>query len=156
MDEESKRELLENLVKEYGKQTYGLCISYMKNTADAEDAYQETLVKLYVHLDRLPKENPAGWIFRIAINNCKDMLKKRRNNVELTEDSACVPPPYEGEVYSAIMNLPVKLKEIVVLRAYLGYSEKEAAHILGIRRGTAASRYARAKEALSRKLEGLI
>ncbi len=150
------QELLEKLIKEYGKQIYGICVSYMKNRADADDAYQETLVKVYVHIDRLPKENPAGWIFRIAINNCKDMLKKRRNNVELTEESAVVFPSEEGEVYDAIMELPIKLKEIVILRAYLGYSEKEAAGILGIRRGTAASRYARAKYELSRKLEGLI
>lgn len=154
-------EKLNSLIAEHGKRTYSLCYSYMGNKADADDAYQETFIKVFIALDRLPRENPVGWIFRIAINTCKDLLKKScRKNVELTE----VSKTYENfeddvlgkQVYKAIRELPDKLRIVVILRGYFGYSEKETAAILGISQGTAASRYSRAKTLLKQKLEGLL
>ena len=70
----------------YVNDIYRLCYSFMKNHMDAEDAVQDTFLKLY----RLDKKfetasHIKAWLIVTASNCCKDMLKhwwRRRKNLE--------------------------------------------------------------------------
>ena len=64
---------------QYGTDVLRLCFMYMRNKADAEDAAQETFLKVWRNLDRFEGRNHCSartWIIRVACNTCKDLLRK--------------------------------------------------------------------------------
>ena len=63
----------------YGTDVLRLCYMYMRNRADAEDALQETFLKIWRKLDCYEGRNhcsPRSWIMQVACNTCKDQLRK--------------------------------------------------------------------------------
>lgn len=60
----------------YHKMVYKICVTYLGNKQDAEDAFQEVFVKLaYRAPDFVHREDEKAWLIRIAINHCKNILK---------------------------------------------------------------------------------
>ena len=58
---------------------YRLAYYYMGNAQDAEDAVQDAALAACEHFDRLKKEASfRPWIFRILVNRCRTVLKKRK------------------------------------------------------------------------------
>ena len=59
---------------------YHISKSILKNDSDCGDAVQETILKAYEKLPTLKKEKYfRTWITRILINECKGILRKRKN-----------------------------------------------------------------------------
>lgn len=72
----------ESIFLRHRNQVYSLCLRYLQQQQEAEDAVQETFVKVYRKLDSFRDEAQLGtWIYRIAVNHCLDILraKKRRD-----------------------------------------------------------------------------
>ena len=145
-----------------------ICLRMLKNSTEATEAAQDTFVKIYFHLrDYNPEKDFASWAASIAINECRDRLRKRSRfsqtfreltdrDVDLAQSRADT--DYESKrrvqlVEKAIEQLPEKLKEVLVLKAYSEYSYEEIAEILKIRTGTVMSRLFRAREKLTEILE---
>ena len=65
-------------VHKYGDMLYRLCFVMLRNTADAEDAVQETFIayttKSPVFSD---KEHEKAWLLKVASNKCRDLLRFR-------------------------------------------------------------------------------
>lgn len=61
----------------YSKDVYKLIYSYLFNIQDTEDILQKTFMKLYNNKKILLLENEEikKWLFRVSINNTKDLLK---------------------------------------------------------------------------------
>lgn len=58
---------------------YSLCLRYTGNTHDANDVFQEALIKLYSNLNKYRGIGSfEGWARRIFINSCLDYLKERQ------------------------------------------------------------------------------
>ncbi|NLD88308.1 MAG: sigma-70 family RNA polymerase sigma factor, partial [Clostridiales bacterium] len=71
-------EKLTELMNEYGTQLLRLCYLYLKDYQLAEDAVSETFIKVYTkHTSFKGKSSIKTWITSIAINVCKDMMRKR-------------------------------------------------------------------------------
>ena len=67
------------LIRRYLSAVNGLCLSYLKNADEAEDAVQETFVKVWRNLKKIdPQKNFRAWTMEIAKNTCIDILKKKR------------------------------------------------------------------------------
>jgi len=145
-----------------------ICLRMLKNSTEATEAAQDTFVKIYFHLrDYDPEKDFASWAASIAINECRDRLRKRsrfsQTFRELTDRDADLAQSradtdYESKrriqlVEKAIEQLPEKLKEVLVLKAYSEYSYEEIAEILKIKTGTVMSRLFRAREKLTEILE---
>lgn len=65
-------QLLRKLMNEYGDDILRLCIIYMNDYHTAEDAWQETFIRVYKNLNRLSEiSSIKPWICRIAINTCR-------------------------------------------------------------------------------------
>lgn len=145
-----------------------ICLRMLKNSTEAAEAAQETFVKIYFHLrDYDPEKSLASWSASIAINECRDRLRKRARfsqtfreitdrDTDLAQTQADT--DYESKrkvelVEMAIEQLPEKLKEVLVLKAYSEYSYEEIAEILKIKTGTVMSRLFRAREKLTEILE---
>ena len=84
-------QLFEQVYRTYGPSLYRFCLIQMKNPADAEDILQEVFCK---RLYRAPvfasPDHERRWLFRVALNQCRDAWK-RSNRSELPLEAA--PPP---------------------------------------------------------------
>ena len=64
---------LEAWITEYGSDVLRVCAAYLCDRALAQDAVQDTFVKVWRKMDGYRSESSAKtWIMRIAINTCKD------------------------------------------------------------------------------------
>ncbi|MEZ4796037.1 MAG: RNA polymerase sigma factor [Flavobacteriaceae bacterium] len=77
------------LVDRYKDLVYTLALRMMKHTEEAEEAAQDTFIKVYKSLNKFKGESKfSTWIYRVAYNTCLDRLKKNKrqqNTVEINE-----------------------------------------------------------------------
>ena len=152
---------LERLIQENEVALKRLCYLYLHDEAMAEDAVQETFLKVYRSLTNFRGEaNEKTWLTRIAINTCKDMLRSgwfrhmdRRVTAE-TLPARQEADPYHREVAAAVMNLPRKLREVILLYYYSGLNTLEIAETLKISQPAVTGRLKRARERLKTDLGG--
>lgn len=69
---------LEQVMNTYGNMLFRLCIVMLGNSADAEDALQEVMLKYYRKAPTFTdEEHRKAWLLTVAGNQCKDMLRFR-------------------------------------------------------------------------------
>ncbi len=142
---------------------YRVCYGFMKNNADAEDAVQETFLKLLQCGDKQTFENESherAWLIVTASNICKNNLKswtrQKRKEVEntdelgMSEDGRSETNP----VLDAVMGLPDKYKTVIYLYYYEEYSTAEIASALSKKESTVRSLLKRGRAILERELGG--
>jgi RNA polymerase sigma factor (sigma-70 family) len=152
------------LYKLYSKAMYNICVRMVGSVENAEDALQNAFVDVFTKLESFRFESTIGaWIKRIVINNCINLLKKRRMDfAELTEN-AQLPSEKDPSVSEGILNVSAMQKAIQGLSdgyrtifnlyALEGYDHEEIAGILGISEATSKSQYSRAKAKLREVLQ---
>lgn len=143
------------LVLKYQKRIYDLAYNFTHNVEDAYDLSQEVFLKAFTGIHRF-RTNSAfyTWLYQIARNAGIDYTRKRkrRNLVpfeditlisRLSEEKLQVQPTYQVErnelndqIQSAISKLPVRQKQVFVLRHYEGLNLKEIAKTLGLKIGS--------------------
>lgn len=120
-------------VENYGNMLYRICLVSLGNSADAEDAVQDTFLK---YIQKAPAfesgEHEKAWLIRVAVNTCKDILKHRRPQVDIDTVQQSAPQGSDGEVMAALMALPEKFRTVLILHCVEGYSVNETAEITGI------------------------
>ncbi|MBR2054165.1 MAG: RNA polymerase sigma factor [Clostridia bacterium] len=160
--EKNEEQKLREMINTYQTELLHFCYIRLQDKMMAEDAVQETFLKVYRHLSGYKDEgHEKAWLYRIALNVCRDMLRSgwfRRINRHITpellpDDST---PPNEEEIAlsQAIHHLPVKSREVILLHYYQGFSVTETASILGIRQSSTSERLQRAREQLKTMLKG--
>lgn len=125
----------------------------------AEDAAQETFIRAWQALPTYQPRAPfKNWLYRIAVNSARDMLRRERPNVDIEAVplSSSDPRP-EAEiiererdrfVQKAVLTLPPASQSVLVLREYGGFSYREIANTLNIPIGTVMSRLSYARNRL--------
>ena len=77
--QDGDRRAQEALVRLYEARIYGHILGIVKNTEDARDVLQETMVRALTQLDQYnPAHSFAGWLYRIATNKALDFLRHRK------------------------------------------------------------------------------
>ncbi len=114
---------------------YRLCYSYMKNSADAQDALQNTFVKLMkADKEFESEEHERAWLIVTAGNTCKDMLKSwwKRATVSYDEniDWDIAANDESWELLEEILKLPTNIRVSLYLHYYEGYSSAEIGTLL--------------------------
>ncbi len=151
-----------DLYDAYGARLYGYVLSLLTDPADAEDVVQETFAK-YLGLRHAP-DNPAGYLFRMARNEAWTRLRRRRlwqwTRPKVEAQAAFLNASTNGRphgereaIESALHELPVKQREVVVLKHFEDMTFKEMAHVLDCSPNTAASRYRYAIDKLRNMLD---
>jgi len=116
------------------KTIYRVCFAYMKNSADTEDAVQDTFVKLIRYSTVFEsEEHEKAWLIRTASNVCKDILKawwRKRENLEDYEHLHGTGGIVIDDTLKVVMSLPDKYKTVVYLYYYEGYTSVEIAELL--------------------------
>jgi RNA polymerase sigma factor (sigma-70 family) len=142
---------------------YNLARWLTRHEQNAEDVVQEAYLRAYQYFDRFQGEAGRAWLLRIVRNTCYTWLDKNRPHLaalSLNEQGSEVVSDHldpEAErlvdvhrrvVQEAIAELPIDLREVVVLREIEQLSYKEIAVVADIPLGTVMSRLARGRQQL--------
>ena len=149
---------LEQLYKKYRDNIFAIGLNYFGNPSDADDIVQETFYKLSKsRTDFDSEEHIRNWLIRVAVNECKRISLSfwRRNRMPLQEylETISFETAEEGELFSEVMKLKPKYRQIIHLFYYEGYSTAEIADILHVSQSTVTTRLARARHQLKEHLQ---
>lgn len=156
------------LVERHQTAVYNLCFRLVGDRGAAEDATQEAFLSAFRSITRFDGGNFRSWVFRIAVNETKDELRRRGRR---PADSLSLVGP-EGEyeldvvdpgetaddlvereavaqgIQQALLELPMEQREVIVLSDVHGYHYEEIARMTGSNVGTVKSRIHRGRERL--------
>jgi len=156
------------LVDEYAGTLYRVAYSVLRNAADAEDAVQETYLRVLRHRNSLGEiRDPRVWMVRIVWNVVLDRKRRAKTRPEtddvadlarmlpasgLTAEERVASAQHHEHVLRAVGQLPEKEQRVLILSAFEELSSVEIAQILGTTESTIRSRLFRARNLLSNLL----
>jgi RNA polymerase sigma-70 factor (ECF subfamily) len=154
-DKESEFAFLE-IYRRYSGRIYAYCRRFLGDREDAMDVFQDTFVKFYQSAKETREmTNLPGFLLRIAKNLCLNVLRQRKQPVELEDYMNYINTEKSNEenellnlIKIALSQLPDEYREIFVLREYQGMSYNEIAEHLNISLPLVKVRLFRAKEKL--------
>ena len=172
----------EQLVSMHQDRIFNLCLWMLGDRQEADDAAQETFIKVYRSLAAFQfKSAFSTWLYRIAVNTCKTRFgslgfrfskkatrlghslsgEDRGTPLEITDPAPSQVEALENKqlaatIMQAIATLPKARRTVVVLRDVEGLSYEEIAAVTGYRMGTVKSRLTRGRRQLQDKLKGLL
>jgi len=159
-------EAFTKLVEAYQTPVYNLAYRMLGNSVEAEDAAQETFIRVYTRLHTYDENRKfSSWLLSIASHYCIDRLRRRRMTLLSLEDVAftghlasdvdrpeetVVREEKEGMVRKLLDKLPEDYRAAVVLRYWYDCSYKEIAHMLDTTESAIKSRLFRARQMMAR------
>lgn len=162
-------EALAALVEQYAATLYRVAFSVLRNAADAEDAVQETFLRVLRHRQTLGDvRDHRVWLIRIVWNIVLDRKRraKTRPETEDVNDLARVLPAsglsaeeraaaveHHAQMLGLVDSLPAKEREVLVLSAFEELSSVEIAGVLGVTESSVRSRLFRARNIMADLLE---
>jgi len=168
LETEDREVLMDEIMTRHGQDILRLVYSYVNSKELAEDLTQDIFVKCYKSLHTYKgKSSLRTWLWRIAINHCKDFLKSWYNkNVVITEEQpithrttkemveeVVIQKEEDDQLMAAIIMLPIKYREVIYLFYYEELLIKEIGVVTGASANTVKTRLRRAKELLKERLE---
>ena len=145
----------ESMFEQYGAELLRYSMRLTRNSADADDLYQETFLKAFKAFDRLNGEsNHRAWLYRIATNAANRWARRQRKSREITRHAASdharhdsTTPLERREALDLLLRLHPRHQAVLLLHHAEGMPIDQIALALGIRPGTVKSRLARARAA---------
>lgn len=153
------------LVRKHQARIRSYCLWTLRNAAEADDAAQEVFIKAYRGLGSF--RGSAGfstWIYRIAVNHCRDLVRKaakerlnesldalRERDGEAADALASTEDPMKDRrrmIQEALDRLPEQYRTILILREAEGLSYDELAKFLGCSLDAVKARLKRARAQL--------
>jgi len=156
----------ELLVRRYAQELLHFSYRLVGSAAVAEDIVQETFLQVHLSAEQFDASKRfRPWIFTIAANKARDHLRSRKRRPEIPLDAVPDGTSGDGLSYKALLRapsaapfmgmeseersflirrlvdqLPVHLREVLILGYYHGFAYKTMAAILGVPLGTIKSR----------------
>ncbi|MGB7762365.1 MAG: sigma-70 family RNA polymerase sigma factor [Bryobacteraceae bacterium] len=144
------------LMRRYERLVLGTAYRLAGNLEDAQDASQEVFLRLYRNLARLDTGNLAAWLYRVTVNVCHDMRRRRPTTVSVDDAAELAaaggdPQQRAGEaerralLLRGLRMLSEKERAALVLRDLEGLSTAEVAGVLGSSVATVRSQISKAR-----------
>jgi len=161
---------IERLVREHSRLVYRIAYAVLRQHHDAEDAAQETFVRVLRYSSRLALvENPKTWLARIAWRVAVDRNKRRGHDPAIPLDDPEKPiseiassgmgadatlqrSQLAADIEKLIRALPQKLRAPLVLSTLQEMTPREVAAALDLKEAAVRSRVFRARQILKEKL----
>ena len=171
------RSAFADLVGSYQRQAMRLALYLLRDAAEADEAVQDTFVKVFTHITSYREDLPfEAWFTRILANTCRDRQKARRRRerwetigFERPDQTGSVvdraqapgPSPEDAllgserhrELMSAIDTLPRRQRDILLLCHVEGQSPREVGEMTGLTESTVRVHLFRALRKLRTALE---
>lgn len=157
--------VLDELMRAYGTDVWNYAFFLTRRRELADDISQDVFVKVYNRLYTFNGQSSVKtWLLSITRNTARDALRsvwlRRVTLVDYWQDQRAGPSAERDalsrqmtdEIWSVVLSLPAKLREVLLLHAQYGLKQEEIAELLGVSLGTVKSRLHRARAAVSRKL----
>ncbi len=154
------------ITDQYRPTLTALAMRMLRNSDDASDAVQETLVKAFRAIHDFDPERPLKpWLCRICANCCVDSVRLRKRDGESLDqhenflsnaddvDAQAEMEIQQGQVIEAIDRLPARYREIIILRHFKHMDVTEIATELDKPEGTVKSWLFRARAQLKKDLQ---
>jgi len=166
---QGNQEAFAKLVEAYQVPVYNLAYRMLGSTAEAEDATQETFLRVYTRFDTYdPTRKLSSWILSIASHHCVDRLRRRRESTVSMEEIMAwrwvpdeKPRPEERvvtreksrEMRRILDALPAQYRLVIVLRYWYDMSYDEIADVTESTVSAVKSRLHRARQVVASMLE---
>jgi RNA polymerase sigma-70 factor, ECF subfamily len=154
------------LCQRHSDEIYRFARSLLANQADAEDATQEVLLRLWNHLPKLYPFNLRAWLLRTTRCYCLDEIRRRTNRAApmLLDEEILAEQPDElavnpsaaadssirlEQARSLLLKLPENLRSVFVLYEVNGLRYREIAEVLGMPMNSVKVYLLRAREKLA-------
>lgn len=140
----------------YNQDIYRLIYSYTLDCAESKDILQETFLKYYKNINKLPttSEDIKKWLIKVSINTSKDHLRKIikcrfifDNEIYKSMDSS------DLEVIDILKKLNKKYRIPIFLYYYEGYKIQEIATLLHLKESAVKMRISRARKIIKEEME---
>ena len=158
-----ERRAMAQLVSQYERPVFNAAYRILGSTDDAADTTQTVFLKVFEHIaDYNPKHKFFSWIYRIAINESLNQVKKRRHQEPLADSQAS---PWRGpeeeleskricnRVQGALMQLNEDYRTVVVLKHMSGCSYQQISEVLQLPEKTVKSRLYSARQMMKKSLQ---
>ncbi len=151
------------LVERHGPMVWGVCRRILSNHHDAEDAFQAAFLVLVRRASSIkPRSVVGSWLYGVARQTAlrarATSIKRRLREIPLTAvyEPSVAPPDRTSDLQrlldDELTKLPAKYRSVLILCELQGISLKDTAQRLGLPPGTVASRLARGRSALAKRL----
>ena len=155
------RQRLETIYREHRQGLFALALSITRSAPLAEDAVHDALLRLW-RSDREPEGDTVAYVFA-SVRNAAIEIRRRRHDVtgcdSVFADVAATPSTADaetaGRIRRAIDRLPLRPRQVVVMRLYGELTFQQIADTLGEPLQTVASRYRRSLEQVRQELHDL-
>ena len=139
--------IFEELYRRFGERMKSIAWNHLGSVADAEDAVQETFLKVHRAARTYTGEASfATWIYRILVNTCYDVLRKRKRRIDeapiendegvlLERSGPSVDDAKRMTLQKLLDELPEQRRTVFSLFEIEGLSHAEIGEILGISEG---------------------
>ena len=130
----------ETLVERHQRMIYALAQRVLRDHDAADEATQQTFVRAFERLRTFRAEASfATWLHRIAMNECRDILRARRRHVGLDDvpeerlaTGSDVPAPVGRALGALVAELPSRQRSVLALRVFGDLPFAEIARAEGI------------------------
>lgn len=159
------QEAFARLVEAYQVPIYNLAYRMLGSAAEAEDATQETFLRVYTRLDTYdPARKFSSWILSVASHHCVDRLRRRRESAVSMEEVMAwrwlpdeQPRPEERvmarersrDMHAILASLPSQYRLVIVLRYWHDMSYEEIAEVTESTASAVKSRLHRARQVIA-------
>lgn len=164
----AEEEALAALVDEYASTLYRVAFSVLRNQSDAEDAVQETFLRVLRHRDSLGEiRDHRVWLIRIVWNIVLDRKRRARTRPEtddvaelarvlpatgLSAEERAAALQHHAHALACVEKLPEREREVMMLSAFEELSSVEIAAVLGVTESSVRSRLFRARNLMAELL----
>jgi RNA polymerase sigma-70 factor (ECF subfamily) len=148
----------EQLYAGHGPKMKSVALNLLGNVFDAEDAVQESFIKIFHRLAEFRGEAAfSTWVFRLLVNTCYDLARKRKRYPQSirSEDGTdkeipanAADHPLRLTLERSLQRLDLRSRSVFLLFEVEGFSHREIAGVLQIREGTSKALLFEAKRKL--------
>ena len=179
--QKGNRSAFDRLVLKHKEKIFNLCYWFLQDYEEANDMAQEAFIKAFKSLKKFRFQSAfSTWLYRIAVNTCKNRLKsseyrhkkrtislsnpggneERNRLMEIKDGSLSPDEKLEAKerrilIRKGIDSLPPKRRALLVLRDIQGLSYEEISQITDLNPGTVKSRLSRARLDLLNKMRSM-
>lgn len=172
VDEEARRRAedaaIAALVDRYAAALYRVAYSVLRNPSDAEDAVQETFLRVLRHRETVAEvRDHRVWLIRIVWNIVLDRKRRAKTRPEtddvselarvlpatgLSAEEVAAAAQHHAHVLACVEQLPGKERDVLLLSAFDELTSVEIAAVLGITESSVRSRLFRARNLMAELL----